>query len=478
MGLGFVVGGAAWAAWMRLRVGSVEKISQEILRRADEEAKELEGAARERIKGLQAVCERELEGERRKLREEEARLRGREEKLEGRIAGLEKREARAAGLVEELERVAAMSCEEARSLLLDRVEKDVEHQAARLTKRRMQEAQEGAEREAVRIITTAIGRMSASTVSESTVVTVAIPSEELKGRIIGREGRNIRMLEKMTGVTFVIDDTPGAVVLSSFDPIKRFIAKVALTDLIADGRIHPTRIEEAVMKARELCQKEIRTRGEEASLRVGALGLDTAILDLLGRLSFRTSYGQNILEHSLEVAHLMGLMASELGLDTKLARRIGLLHDMGKALSQEVHGSHAIIGHDFALKYGEPALVANGIGCHHHEMAPLSPEASLCSAADALSAARPGARIEAVEEYIRRVKRLEELAYEFPGIDKAYVLQSGREMRVIVLPHMIDDKGLTNLVRNLTKRIDEALEHPGKIKITALRETSAVEYTI
>ena len=503
----FLGGGACFAAWMKLRLGGFDKMAESIIRKAEEEAGRIELKKTLELKEKQVEEQRKFElgyqEERRKLRVEEERLKSREDKLEGRfslvekkLSDIEKRENHLAkekeqleaekkkcelsseALVKELERVSGLTMQEAKEALIARLGSEVERQAAMLTRRRMKEACEGAEKEAQRIIATAINRMASSTVSESTVITVSIPNEDLKGRIIGREGRNIRALENATGVNFVIDDTPGAVVLSSFDPIRRHIAKNALNELIADGRIHPTRIEEAVEKAKLKIQKEIQERGEDAALRAGAMGLQPSILELLGKLYFRTSHGQNILEHSIEVAHLMGLMAGELGLDVKLAKRIGLLHDMGKALTQEVQGTHAIIGYNFALKYGESQAVANGIGCHHNEMPSLTVEGSLCSAADSLSASRPGARIEAVEEYIQRIKRLEDLAYEFPGIEKAYVLQAGREIRVIVLPSMIDDDGLINLVRDLTKRVEGALDYPGKIKVTAIRETRAVEYAI
>lgn len=490
-----------------MRLGGFNKIAENIIAKAQEEATKLELKKTLELKEKQVEEQRKLElflqDERKKLRQEEDRLKARDDNLEARftliekkLAEIEKKEQQLVrekerveqqrnhcakltdSLSNQLEQISGLTAQEAKEALIARFEAEVERQAAMMTRRRLKEAHEGAEKEAQRIIATAINRLASSTVSESTVITVAIPSEELKGRIIGREGRNIRALERATGVNFVIDDTPGAVILSSFDSIRRHIAKNALQELISDGRIHPTRIEEAVEKAKIKIQKEIQERGEDAALRVGAMGLAPPIIDLLGRLYFRTSYGQNILEHSIEVAHLMGLMAGELGLDVKLAKRIGLLHDMGKSLTHEVQGTHAIIGYNFALKHGESQVVANGIGCHHNEIPPLTVEASLCSAADALSASRPGARIEAVEEYIQRMKRLEDLAYEFPGIDKAYVLQAGREMRVIVLPNMIDDDGLVNLVRDLTKRVEGALDYPGKIKVTAIRETRAVEYAI
>ena len=492
----FFAGAAVSALALKLRLGSFEKMASDILSQAQNEARELEEKKHLELQERQIEAQKERERlwqqEKRKLRAEEEELEAREKK----VADLEKREAilnhkkelleeektRASQLKEAfqsaLERVSGLSSEEAKQELLGRVEADISRHAALMTRRRMKEAEEGADVEAARILSTAMNRIASTIVSETAVTTVSIPNDELKGRIIGREGRNIRTLERLTGVNFVVDDTPGAVLLSCFDPIRREIAKIALNDLLSDGRIHPTRIEEAVEKAGEKVQKEILAKGENAALRVGALGLHPEIIKLLGKLSFRYSYGQNILEHSLEVAHLMGLLASELGLNVNLAKRIGLLHDMGKALSHELQGTHAIVGHDFALKFGEKKEVANGIGCHHNEMKPLTLEGSLCSTADTLSASRPGARVEAIEEYVKRMRHLEELAYEFPGIDKAYVLQAGKELRVIVIPTMIDDDGLINLARDLTKRIESALDYPGNIKITAIREMQAVQYAL
>ena len=300
----------------------------------------------------------------------------------------------------------------------------------------------------------------------------------MKGRIIGREGRNIRALERATGINFIIDDTPGAVVLSGFDPIRKQIAKMALTELVQDGRIHPTRIEEVVEKSTVQIQKQIKQYGEDAALRAGAMNLHPELIYLLGKLKFRYSYGQNVLDHSIEVSYLMGLMAAEMGLDIRLAKRIGLLHDIGKAVTHEIEGSHAIIGHDLAIKYGETKEVANGIGCHHHEMPPFTVEADLCSPADAISASREGARIEAIEEYIKRLKKLEDMALEFPGVEKAYAMQAGREIRIVVIPDQVDDAGVISLARTLTKRIEQELSYPGKIKVTVIREKRIVEYAV
>lgn len=503
------MGAGAFSLWLfhRMKLGHYQAIAQAVLEKAEAEGQSLKKAAELAIKQNQVDQQRELEGvwqsERRKMQREEERLKLREDKIEARmslvekkLSDIDKREAvliarkaqledekkqvasHHATLLKELEHSAGLSSLEAKELLLSRLTNEVKTDAANLIRRTKKEAEENAEREASSIIATAINRLASSCVSECTINTVAIPNEEMKGRIIGREGRNIRALERATGVNIIIDDTPGAVVLSGFDPTRLQVAKAALLELVSDGRIHPTRIEEAVEKARGNVQKLIKQYGEDAALRVGAMNLHPEIITLVGKLKFRYSYGQNVLEHSIEVSNLLGLMAAELGLDVRLAKRIGLLHDMGKAVSHEMEGSHAIIGHDLALRYGESREVANGIGCHHQEMEPSTIEASLCSAADALSASRPGARIEAVEEYIKRLKRLEDMAAEMPGVERAYALQAGREVRVVVLPEMMDDLGTLNLARHLTKKIEQELSYPGKIKVTVIREKRVVEYAL
>lgn len=491
----------------KIKVGSFQTMAQDIIQRAELEADTMRKSSELATKQNQVDQQRELEQvwqlERRKIQREEERLKQREDKLESRmnlvekkLSDIEKREAVLAGrkaqleeekkhfsenharLLQELERVSGLSANEARELLIDRITLDVKTESANLIRRIRKEAEEDAEMQACTIIATAINRLASSCASEATISCVAIPNDDMKGRIIGREGRNIRALERATGINFVIDDTPGAVVLSGFDPVRKHIAKLALTELVMDGRIHPTRIEEVVDKQTQNVNKQIRQYGEDAALRAGAMNLHPELMILLGRLKFRYSYGQNVLDHSIEVSNLMGLMAAELGLDAALAKRIGLLHDVGKAVSHEIEGSHAIIGHDLALKFGENKSVANGIGCHHQEMEPLTIEGSLCSAADAISASRPGARIEAVEEYVKRLKRLEDIALEFPGVEKAYALQAGREIRVIALPDLVDDDGILNLARGLTKRIETELQYPGKIKVTVIREKRVVEYAV
>lgn len=504
---GFILGAVAVWIYYWTKIGGVKVLEQEMIQKAEFVAENLRKAAELGIKQRQVDNQRDLEQvwqiERKKIQREEERIKQREDKLESRmnlvekkLFDIEKREAvliarkaqldeekkhmadTQARLILELEKASGLSSLEAREVLMERLTSDVKAEAANLMRRIKKEAEEDADREASSIIATAINRLAVPCVSEATVTTVTLPNEEMKGRIIGREGRNIRALERATGVNFIIDDTPGAVVISGFDPVRKQIAKTALTELIQDGRVHPTRIEEVVEKATIAVNKQIKQSGEDAALRAGAMNLHPELITLLGKLKFRYSYGQNILEHSIEVSHIMGLMAAELNLDIRLAKRIGLLHDIGKAVTHEIEGSHAIIGHDLSLKYGESKEVANGVGCHHQEMAATTIEGSLCSSADAISASRPGARIEAVEEYVKRLKRLEEIAYEFQGIEKAYAMQAGREVLVIVQPDIIDDNTLVNLARDLTKRIENELSYPGKIKVTVIREKKIVEYAV
>lgn len=505
--LGGILGALLIWVYNHFALGGVKRLGADIVCRAEQDAEELRKGAELGLRQKQLEQQRELEQlwqlERKKIQREEERIKQREDKLESRmnlvekkLSDIEKREAVLIGrkaqldeekkgavethakLIAQLEKASGLSSNEAKEMLLLRLTNEVKTEAANLIRRIKKEAEEEAEKQACTIIATAINRMAVPCASETTVCTVAIPNEEMKGRIIGREGRNIRALERETGINFIIDDTPGAVVLSGFDPVRKQIAKMALTELVQDGRIHPTRIEEVVEKSTLNIHKQIKQYGEDAALRAGAMNLHPELITLLGKLKFRYSYGQNVLDHSLEVSYLMGLMAAELGLDIRLAKRIGLLHDVGKAVTHEIEGSHAIIGHDLALKYGETKEIANGIGCHHHEMAPLTVEADLCSAADAISASREGARIEAVEEYIKRLRKLEDMALEFEGIDKAYAMQAGREIRIVVLPDKIDDVGVIGLARDLTKRIEQELSYPGKIKVTVIREKRVVEYAV
>lgn len=505
--LGGVAGAGVVWAYYRFRIGGHQKVALEILHRAELDAETLKKTTELALKQSEVDQRLALEDvartEQRKLERAEERIKAREEKLEERIglvdkklSALERREeglnehrlkleeeraradAKRQELVRELEEVSGLSQEEARDLLLARLETQMRGETARLIRRMQEEAEEEGEHYARRIIATSINRLAGPCTSEVTVSTVSLPNDEIKGRIIGREGRNIRALENATGVNFIIDDTPSAVVISGFDPVRKQIAKIALTELVLDGRIHPTRIEEAVEKAKDQVSKEIKRAGEDAALRAGAMDLHPELIRLLGRLHFRYSYGQNILAHSLEVSMLLGMMAAELGLNEQMGQRIGLLHDIGKAVTHEVEGSHAVIGYELAKKCGESEEVANGIGCHHGEMAPITLEGSLCSAADAISASRPGGRNEAVEQYIKRLRRLEEIAKSYSGVVKAYAMQAGREVRVLVEPDVVTDEELVGLAREMAHRVERELTYPGKIKVTILRETQAVEYAL
>lgn len=489
----------------RIKLGHFKTLASSIIAKAEKDAEALMQAQTLHMKQQLIENQREIESlwqsERRKIQREEERLLQREDKLEERVSAAEKKigeiEKRENLLTiqrhqldndqkhladeqkklrQDLESRAGISSATAKEQLFQQVHEEIASDIALITHRLKNEAMEKATKNATSIIVTAINRLAVSCASEATVCTVSIPNEEMKGRIIGREGRNVRTFEQVTGVNVIIDDTPGLIILSGFDPIRKQIARLALMELVADGRIHPTRIEEVVIKAKETLNQQIHQYGEDAALRIGAINIHPELLILLGKLKLRYSYGQNVLDHSLEVAHLMGLMAAELGLNIAMAKRIGLLHDIGKALSHEMSGSHAVLGCQIALKYGESKEIANGIGCHHDEMESITIEGSLCSAADALSASRLGARLEAIEDYITRLKKLEEIAYGFPGVEKAYALQAGREIRVTVLPDMIDDTGIFILGKNLTKKVEEELSYPGKVKVTIIREKQAISY--
>jgi len=378
--------------------------------------------------------------------------------------------------VAELERVSGMSSEEARQILLADVEKEIQHEAAKMIKDIEEKAKEEGEKRAREIISLAIQRCAADHVAETTVAVIPLPSDEMKGRIIGREGRNIRAFETLTGIDLIIDDTPEAVILSGFDPIRREVARISLEKLIVDGRIHPARIEEMVEKAKKEVDAQIRESGEQAVFETGVHGLHPELVHLLGRLRFRTSYGQNVLKHSIEVAHLAGLMAAELGADIQLAKRSGLLHDIGKAVDHEVEGPHVTIGVDLAKKYRENADILHAIAAHHGDEEPKTIVAVLVQAADAISAARPGARRETLENYIRRLQKLEEIASTFEGVEKSYAIQAGREIRIMVKPDRVDDLGSIRLVREIAKKIEGELDYPGQIKVTVIRETRVVDY--
>ena len=376
----------------------------------------------------------------------------------------------------ELERLSGLSTEDAKKELLLSVEEEVKHESAMMIKELEQQAKDEADRKAREIISLAIQRCAADHVAETTVSVVALPNDEMKGRIIGREGRNIRTLETLTGIDLIIDDTPEAVIISGFDPVRREVARIALEKLINDGRIHPSRIEEMVEKAQKEVEQRIKEAGEQAMFSVGVHGLHPEMVKLLGRLKYRTSYGQNVLNHSVEVAHLATIMASELGVDVNLAKRAGLLHDIGKAVDHEVEGSHVELGVEIAKKYRESDLVINAIAAHHGDTEPKSVEAVLISACDAVSAARPGARRETLESYLKRLTRLEEISESFDGVEKCYAVQAGREIRIMVKPEQVDDASAILLARDVAKKIEAEMEYPGQIKVVIIRETRAVDY--
>ena len=393
---------------------------------------------------------------------------------------LEEERREVAALAEEerqiLQRIACLSVQEARDLILKRVEKEVHAETASLIRRCQEEAKETAEREGKKVITQAIQRYAASHASDMVTSTVALPSDDMKGRIIGRDGRNIRALEAATGINVLIDDTPEAVVLSGFDPIRREVARQSLEQLITDGRIHPARIEEVVDKCGEAMAETLWNAGEATVIAVGLQGVEPELIRTLGRLKFRTSYSQNVLKHSTEVAHLMGMMAGELGLDTQLAKRVGLFHDIGKALDHDIEGGHATIGADLLKRCGETPTMVNAVAAHHDDVAGTSPYAFLCTAADAISSSRVGARAETTELYVKRLERLEGIANEFEGVSKSYAIQAGREIRILVEPKTVDDDGALVLARDISKQIEETLQYPGQIRVTVIRETRCVEY--
>ncbi len=479
-------------------IGSAEeearRIINESIKGGESKKREMLLEAKEEIHKSRNEYEKEVKERRSELQKQERRLQQKEESLDKKLDLHEKKEdelaKKAANIqaqqeevaslkrsqMEMLEKISGLTQEEAKAYILKGVEDDVRHETAVKIKEIEQQLKDDADSLAREIITTAIQRCAADHVAEATVSVVPLPNDEMKGCIIGREGRNIRTLETITGVDLIIDDTPEAITVSSFDPVRREIARLALEKLIADGRIHPTRIEDMVEKARREVDHTIKVEGERASFETGVHNLHPEIIKLLGRQKYRTSYGQNVLNHSIEVAHIAGLLASELGVDVTLAKRAGLLHDLGKAVDHEMEGSHVQLGVELAKKYKESPVVINAIEAHHGDVEPQTIIACLVQAADAISAARPGARRENVENYIRRLEKLEELTSSFPGVEKSYAIQAGREVRIMVKPEEVSEDNMVLLAHDLAKKIESELEYPGQIKVNVIRETKAVEY--
>ena len=464
-------------------IKAAEAKKREILLEAKEEniklKNELDKEVRERRNELQQL-EKRLVHKEENLDKKNSAIEQKEEQLQRKLDKVEKTREEVEALrekqLQELERISGLTLTEAKQYLLRTIEEEVKHESAIMIKEIEAKAKLEADKKAKEIITNAIQKCAVDHVVDTTVSVVPLPNDEMKGRIIGREGRNIRTLETLTGIDLIIDDTPEAVILSGFDPIRREIARIALEKLIVDGRIHPARIEEMVEKAKKEVEVIIREEGEAATFETGVHGLHPEIIRLLGKMKFRTSYGQNVLRHSIEVSNLAGLMASELGLDVRLAKRAGLLHDIGKSVDYEVEGSHVTIGANLCRKYGENAIVINAVEAHHGDVDPETAIAVIVQAADTISAARPGARRETLETYIKRLQKLEEIATSFKGVDKSYAIQAGREVRIMVVPDEIDDNGLVLLARDVTKRIENDLEYPGQIKVSIIRETRATEY--
>ena len=480
------------------KIGNAENKAREII---DDAVKTAEAKKKESLLEIKEESiknknelERESKERRSELQRYEKRVLSKEEALDKRSEAIEKREASFTAKeeqlkqrekkvdelsqqrVQELERISGLTSEQAKEYLLKTVEEDVKHETAKMVRELESQAKENADKKAKEYVVNAIQRCAADHVAETTISVVQLPSDEMKGRIIGREGRNIRTLETLTGVELIIDDTPEAVVLSGFDPIRREVARIALERLIVDGRIHPARIEEMVEKAQKEVDSMIREEGEAAAIEVGVPGIHPELLRLLGRMKFRTSYGQNALKHSIEVAQLSGLLAGEIGLDVRMAKRAGLLHDIGKSIDHDVEGSHIQIGVDLCRKYKESATVINAVEAHHGDVEPQTLIACVVQAADTISAARPGARRETLETYTNRLKQLEDITNSFKGVDKSFAIQAGREIRVMVVPEHVTDADMVLLARDISKQIEAELEYPGQIKVNVIRESRAVDY--
>ena len=494
----FYLGNAYRRKIAEAKIGSAEEQAKSIIEEAkkDGEAKkrELMLEAKEENQRLRSDSEKELKERRVEISRQERRITQKEENLDKKTEALEKKEADLAQKLKEvehkndeiteikakqtaeLERISGMTREEAKNILMHDIESRTRHEAAVMVKEIEQQAKDNAEKIAKNIVALSIQKVAADHVAESTVSAVHLPNDEMKGRIIGREGRNIRTLETMTGVELIIDDTPEAVIVSSFDPVRREVAKLALEKLIVDGRIHPARIEESVEKSKKEIEALIKQEGESATFETGVHGLHPEIVKLLGKLHFRTSYGQNVLKHAIEVSHLAGVMAGELGADVALAKRAGLLHDIGKAVDHEIEGSHISIGVEIAKKYRENKEVIHAIEAHHGDVEAETMIAVLVQAADTISAARPGARRENLETYIKRLQKLEEIANDFEGVDKSFAIQAGREIRIMIKPDVVNDDSMILVARDIVQRIENELEYPGQIKVSLIRETRAVEY--